>query len=135
MKQTDYEKAKAEAWTKFFGQELNGRPQWEPISNEDVFDCAFKAAYLYCSMEKARPYGNGDHIPDATKKVDRAMIAAMAVQGILSGKDLLLALNNQVNINKAKGDDTSLETIVAREAICYADALLAELGKEGLNHV
>lgn len=69
------------------------------------------------------------------EKADRAMIAAMAMQGILSGKDLFLALNDQVNTNKAKGDYTSLATIVAREAICYADALIAELGKEELSHV
>lgn len=134
MEQTDYEKAKAEAWAAFYDKDLKGRPrpQWEQIDNKQVFDYAFDVAYRYgvwCGMEKARTGSNSDHFPDATRKVDRAMIAAMAMQGILSNQDLLLALNDQVNTNKAKGNNTSLATIVARESICYADALIAELGE------
>lgn len=107
MEQTDYEKAEAEAWDKFCETELKDRPQWEPISYKQVFSYAFEAAYRYgvwCGMEKAQHSdGNPDHIPEATKKVkdakesaetfasERTMIAAMAMQGLLSNAMLDLS--------------------------------------------
>jgi len=135
MEQTDYEKAKAEAWDKFCETELKDRPQWEPISYKQVFSYAFEAAYRYgvwCGMEKAQHSqsdGNPDHIPEATKKVkdakesaetfasERTMIAAMAMQGLLNA--------------------TSVErftlrikpSAIAEAAVEYADALIAELEK------
>lgn len=116
--QADYEKAKAEAWQEFYNKELKDRPQWEPISDKEVFDYAFEAAYRYgvwCGMEKAQHSqsdGNPDHIPGATKKVDRTMIAAMTMHGMLS-----------YDANAPLKDTAKL-------AVEFADALIAELGEE-----
>jgi len=132
--QTDYEKAKAEAWDKFRETELKDRPQWEPISNKKVFDYAFEAAYRYgvwCGVKKRsilNADGNPDHIPGATKKVDRAMIAAMAMQGIITSEIYLHTLDNKVQ--EEGGGEGRLSKLVAVEARYFADALIEELGKE-----
>lgn len=115
---TDYEKAKAEAWAEFYDEELKDRPQWEPISDKKVFDYAFESAYRYgrfVGMEEAKTQSESEpaHIPEAGKKVDRNMIASMAMQGFLSS-------NSAIEQPK----------FIAEAAVEYADALIAELKKE-----
>jgi len=105
--QADYEKAKAEAWKEYHKHVVCGTD-----SHRYWFDKTFNVAYF---LGKAHA---DDHIPEATKKVDRAMIAAMAMQGLLNA--------------------TSVErftlrikpSTIAEAAIEYADALITELGKE-----
>jgi len=105
-KQADYEKAKAEVWEEYHEH---------VVCNRYWFDNIFARAYHLGRAHAA------DHIPDATKKVDRAIIAAMAMQGLLS--------NTKSIYIDGETAEKSPEN-VAKIAAMFADALLAELGKE-----
>jgi len=139
-KQTDYEKARAEAWDKFRETELKDRPQWEPISNKEVFDYAFNAAYRYgvwCSMERKAQNSQINYIPDPTKKVDRIMIAAMAMQGILSNSVMMTetAKLSLQTLSLMQGGlqptNEDVQEVAIKATACvavnYADALINKL--------
>ncbi len=74
-----------------------------------------------------------DNILDATKKADRTMIAAMAMQGLLS--NALYFQYRTEQILKEYGDDIdncaeALKREISEDAVEFADALIAELRKE-----
>jgi len=104
----NYEKVLDEHWRRFYEKELNGI---QFVPNWKIFSCAFRRGYEF-GKEQA-----GGHIPGATKKVGRNMIAAMAMQGILS--------------NPAFCNISTKQDFVVRAALAAADALLAEFGKQG----
>lgn len=119
MKQTNHEKAKAEFWREYHKHVVCGTD-----SHRYWFDKIFDRAY---QLGKER---NGDHIPDATKKIDRAMIAAMAMQGILGNQSYWVDFDKTASALRCKGEDIGIRTLIAREAVGYADALIAELGEK-----
>lgn len=57
----------------------------------------------------------------------RIKVAAMAMQGILASEPCLRALSDKAQ--KMDGNDDRMNELVAKEALYYADALIAELRK------
>lgn len=126
--QTNYEKAKDEWWEKYHKNVVCGTD-----SHKFWFDRIFEAAYrcgTWCGMKKAQSGSESDHIPEATKKVDRTMIAAMAMQGLLASEQYIRTLDYAITLSKKRGEAKEMTTLVAQEAVKYADALIAELKKE-----
>lgn len=81
---------------------------------------------------------NDNHLPDVTRKVDRAMIAAMAMQGILGNSVMMTdTAKLSLQILAKEGQSTAAKDVsevvvkaTARMAVNYADALINELNKE-----
>lgn len=113
--QTDYETEKAKWWKQYHKKVVCGADD-----HRYWFDRIFAAAYHYgvrtgvaAGIEEFKP----SHIPDATKKVDRAMIAAMAMQGLLNATSV-----ERFSL-RIKPES------IAEAAVEYADALIDELNK------
>jgi len=86
----------------------------------------FSAGYKFGRSQAA------DHIPDTTKKVDRAMIAAMAMQGLLSNA-VWVNVKTEYIMQEYQNDDeraSMLARELAEDSVEFADALIEELGKE-----
>jgi len=125
--QADYEKAKAESW-RAYSAEFGVQGSVPNIAFSRIFDYGY---------ERGKAHAD-DHIPGATKKVadfgeevnfpTRVMIAAMAMQGIITSEMYLKTLNNKVP--EEGGGEGRLAKLAAVEARYFADALIAELEKE-----
>ncbi len=127
---TDYEKALATAWNVFWDKHFRGKEDTS-IKASEVFDDAFLRGYRYgLETAEAQTESEPEHIPEATKKVDRTMIAAMAMQGILASEQYIRTLDYAITLSKKCGEAKEMTTLVAQEAVKYADALIAELKKE-----
>lgn len=131
MENTDYEKAKAKAWARFWDENMKGKPI-PTIRISEVFDDAFKEAYRYgrfVGMEeaKAQPESTSNHIPEAGGKVDRTMIVETPIDWEQRRYELAKAVIQ--GIWTQNYIEMTMEE-VAKEAIEQADALIAELKKE-----
>lgn len=133
MHDRDYEKTKDEAWQEFIAQ-TNG-----PLSIKQTFDYAYDEAYRVGVLTgkygeiAEKPEGEADHIPDTTKKVDRTMIAAMAMQGLLANAvwvQTKITHIQQEHSNDIDKCGEELKREIAEDAVEFADALIMELDKE-----
>ncbi len=111
---TDYEKASlATAWNVFWDKHVRGKEDIS-IRVSEVFDDAFLRGYRYgLEAAGAQPESTSAHIPEAEKKVDRTMIAAMAMQGILASEQYIRTLDYAITLSKKCGEAKEMTTLVA----------------------
>jgi len=106
--QTDYEKAKTAAEKSSYKDYADSDLR-KAVAEPDEWlahKWGFSAGYKFGRSQAA------DHLPDVTEKIDRTMIAAMTMHGMLS-----------YDANAPLKDTAKL-------AVEFADALIAELGEE-----
>ncbi len=96
---TDYEKALATAWNVFWNKHFRGKEDTS-IKVSEVFDDAFLRGYRSgLEAAKAQTESEPEHIPETEKKIDRSMMAAMAMQALVAcddSQDADIVANNAV---------------------------------------
>lgn len=148
--QTSYERACANAWRVFLDKHEGDIRHERDIRKalDDAFVRDYRSGFVDAKAEVEA--GNAryieppmpsvpetNHIPDATKKVDRTMIAAMAMQGLLSNSTVMvemsMAAKRSIETKAASPEAAEVSELAiktaAAAAVRYADALIDELNK------
>lgn len=131
MTQPEYDQQKRECWEEYLSEH-------KTTYTQTAFDYAFDRAYSLGKQEKdadvPKKAESGSHsfshiLKDSFRDHNRLHIAAMAMQGILSNADRM----KKYEYVATEPPCAELAVVVARKALRYADALISECKKGGVN--